>query len=83
MEQNIRLKEKKSADEQIRLNKFLSDAGYCSRREADRLVEQGVVKVNGKTAVMGQKVTINDRSEERRVGKECNLSCRSRWSPYH
>ena len=57
---NIRLKEKKSADEQIRLNKFLSDAGYCSRREADRLVEQGVVKVNGKTAVMGQKVTIND-----------------------
>lgn len=60
MEQNIRLKEKKSADEQIRLNKFLSDAGYCSRREADRLVEQGVVKANGKTAVMGQKVTIND-----------------------
>lgn len=60
MEQNIRLKEKKSADEQIRLNKFLSDAGYCSRREADRLMEQGVVKVNGKTAVMGQKVTIND-----------------------
>ena len=60
MEQNIRLKEKKSADEQIRLNKFLSDSGYCSRREADRLVEQGVVKVNGKTAVMGQKVTIND-----------------------
>ncbi len=60
MEQNIRLKEKKSADEQIRLNKFLSNAGYCSRREADRLVEQGVVKVNGKTAVMGQKVTIND-----------------------
>lgn len=60
MEQNIRLKEKKSADEQIRLNKFLSDAGYCSRREADRLVEQGVVKVNGKAAVMGQKVTIND-----------------------
>lgn len=60
MEQNIRLKEKKSADEQIRLNKFLSDSGYCSRREADRLVEQGVIKVNGKTAVMGQKVTIND-----------------------
>jgi len=72
MEQNIRLKEKKSADEQIRLNKFLSDAGVCSRREGDRLIEagkvvvngkvalMGVVKVNGKTAVMGQKVTIND-----------------------
>ena len=26
---------------------------------------------------------IHPRSEERRVGKECNLSCRSRWSPYH
>ena len=28
-------------------------------------------------------VNYNVRSEERRVGKECNLSCRSRWSPYH
>ena len=27
--------------------------------------------------------TLNSRSEERRVGKECNLGCRSRWSPYH
>ena len=26
---------------------------------------------------------INERSEERRVGKECALLCRSRWSPYH
>ena len=59
-QQKKRLKEQKSNTEEIRLNKFLSDAGYCSRREADRLVEQGVVKVNGKTAVMGQKVTIND-----------------------
>ena len=28
-------------------------------------------------------VRINDRSEERRVGKECSSECRSRWSPYH
>ena len=28
-------------------------------------------------------VQLRIRSEERRVGKECNLSCRSRWSPYH
>ena len=27
--------------------------------------------------------TISDRSEERRVGKECSRTCRSRWSPYH
>ena len=28
-------------------------------------------------------VQISERSEERRVGKECSLTCRSRWSPYH
>ena len=61
MEQNIRLKEKKSADEQIRLNKFLSDAGFCSRRQADRLIEEGHVKVNNETALMGQKVTLLDK----------------------
>lgn len=42
--------------EQIRLNKYLSDAGFCSRREADRLIEAGKVLVDGKIAVMGQKV---------------------------
>ena len=28
-------------------------------------------------------LVIDDRSEERRVGKECAMECRSRWSPYH
>ncbi len=41
----------------VRLNKYLSDAGFCSRREADRLIEAGKVLVDGKTAVQGQKVT--------------------------
>ena len=36
-----------------RLNKFLSDAGVCSRREADRLIESGQVTVDGKRAVPG------------------------------
>lgn len=40
----------------IRLNKFLSEAGVCSRREADRQVEAGKVLINGQVAVMGQKV---------------------------
>lgn len=40
----------------IRLNKFLSGAGICSRREADRLIEEGKVTVGGRTAVPGQKV---------------------------
>ena len=42
--------------EQIRLNKFLSDAGVCSRREADRLAEQGLITVDGETAVVGMKI---------------------------
>jgi len=41
---------------EMRLNKYLSDAGICSRREADRLVESGRVTIDGRTAVMGQKV---------------------------
>ncbi|WP_026893432.1 pseudouridine synthase [Lacrimispora aerotolerans] len=40
----------------IRLNKFLSEAGICSRREADRLIEAGKVKINGQAAATGQKV---------------------------
>ncbi|QNM05360.1 pseudouridine synthase [Qiania dongpingensis] len=40
----------------IRLNKYLSEAGVCSRREADRLTSQGRVTVDGGTASMGQKV---------------------------
>ena len=49
----------------IRLNKFLSTAGVSSRREADRLIEQGRVKVNGKIVqILGSKVEKNkDRIE--------------------
>ncbi len=42
--------------EQIRLNKYLAQCGICSRREADRLIEQGRVTINGVTASMGQTV---------------------------
>ena len=37
----------------IRLNKYLSEAGICSRREADRMVEEGRVTVNGELPAMG------------------------------
>ena len=43
-------------DDGIRLNKFLSGAGICSRREADRLIEEGKVTVGGRNAVPGQKI---------------------------
>ena len=39
-------------EETVRLNKFLSENGICSRREADRLVDEGKVMVNGVCAVM-------------------------------
>ncbi|MGL5434261.1 MAG: pseudouridine synthase [Lachnospiraceae bacterium] len=43
--------------EPIRLNKYLSEQGICSRREADRLIEAGQVTIDGRTASMGEKVT--------------------------
>lgn len=46
--------------EPVRINKYLSDIGYCSRRAADKLLEDGKVTVNGKPAVLGQKVFPND-----------------------
>ena len=51
----------------IRLNKYLSEAGVCSRREADRLIESGVVTVDGKNAVPGMKV---EDGQEVCVGKK-------------
>lgn len=48
-------------NEPMRLNKYLSDSGFCSRREADRLVEAGKVTVDGKVAELGQKVTIDQK----------------------
>ena len=50
-------------EENIRLNKFLSDAGVCSRRAADKAIEAGEVFVNGKPAVMGQRIMTSDRVE--------------------
>ncbi len=52
---------KDNIDEPVRLNKFLSDAGFCSRREADRLIEAGKVFVDGKVALMGQKILIGQQ----------------------
>ena len=48
-------------DEPIRLNKYLANAGVCSRREADEFIEAGVVKVNGVTVTeLGTKVKRSD-----------------------
>ena len=44
-----------------RLNKAISETGYCSRREADRLIEAGKVEVNGEIAGLGVQVSENDQ----------------------
>ena len=43
-----------------RLNKYLSEAGYCSRRAADKLIEAGRVTINGSVPEMGTKVSESD-----------------------
>lgn len=44
----------------VRINKFLSEAGYCSRRAADKLIEEGRVTINGKIPEMGTKIVPGD-----------------------
>jgi len=53
----------------LRLNKAISDTGFCSRREADRIIEEGRVTINGKTGVLGDRVTPQDdvRVDGRRI----------------
>lgn len=46
---------------EVRINKFLSDSGICSRREADRYILEGKVKIDGNIAQMGSKVGKNNR----------------------
>ncbi|MGM9760002.1 MAG: S4 domain-containing protein [Parabacteroides sp.] len=48
---------------EFRLNKLISDAGICSRREADKLIESGRVTVNGKQPHVGEKITVDDLVE--------------------
>lgn len=45
---------------QTRINKYLSEVGFCSRREADRMLEQGRITVNGQMPEMGTKVSEED-----------------------
>lgn len=44
----------------IRINKYLSEIGYCSRREADKLLEQGWIEINGQLPLLGTKISAED-----------------------
>lgn len=57
-----RLKLETPPSREIRLNKFIANAGVCSRRDADNLINDGKIKVNGKIiTTMGYKVHVKDR----------------------
>ncbi len=47
----------------IRINKYLSEVGYCSRRAADRLIEEGKVTINGEITGLGTRVLEGDQVE--------------------
>lgn len=49
--------------EKTRINKYLSEVGYCSRRAADKLLEEGRIKINGKVPELGTKVSDEDLVE--------------------
>ena len=65
-----------------RINKFLSESGYCSRREADKLIDQGRVTINGIVPEMGTKITSKDEIRvdgelpERTTDRRRRLVCR-------
>lgn len=48
------------SEKSVRINKFLSEVGYCSRRAADKLIEQGRITINGVVPEMGTKVQPGD-----------------------
>ena len=47
--------------ESVRINKYLSEAGICSRREADRRIKEGLITINGRIAVIGDQVSSGDQ----------------------
>lgn len=82
--------EERKNQSNIRLNKYLSEAGVCSRREADRLIESGKVTIDGKVASVGarvledQKVMVGKKLVERKekmvliaVNKPVGIVCTS------
>lgn len=54
----------------IRINKYLADHGYASRRESDVLIKKGLVFINGKRATLGDQVTKGDTVELRGTSEE-------------
>ena len=65
----------------MRINKYLSSQNYCSRREADGLIKAGMVKINGRTAVLGDKVSESDKVEVSQSAKD--RASKLKYYAYH
>ena len=69
---------------EVRLNKLISDSGLCSRREADKFIEEGRVTVNGSLPHVGQKVTEADivmlDDIQIKIGKHTHGSISKSWN---
>ena len=68
-----------STTELTRINKYLSEIGFCSRREADKLIEQGRITINGEEPEMGTKISEED---EVRVNGELVLQPKKKKMVY-
>src|SRR3546814_1681498 len=75
---------------EMRISDWSSDVcssdlgGRSAKRTTDSVFESGPTVLRARFRVVERPSTsITNRSEERRVGKECVSTCRSRWSPYH
>ncbi|HSI90390.1 MAG TPA: S4 domain-containing protein, partial [Adhaeribacter sp.] len=69
------------SNELTRLNKFISDTGFCSRREADKMIEQGRVTINGKRPELGTKVS--DRDSVKIDGRLINVKPEPLYLAFH
>ena len=68
----------------FRLSSLASLEGFYYKPRMDReLLSQYSLGLIATTGCPGGEIQTRIRSEERRVGKECTIQCRSRWSPYH
>ena len=63
----------------VRINKYLSEIGYCSRRAADKLIDEGRITVNGKPVEMGMKVDSQRQDYSRRGSGESQLMRLFTW----
>lgn len=65
----------------VRINKYFTEQGFCSRRAADRMIEEGRVRINGRAAVLGDQVT--DADVVTVDGRVVKTRPRARYLAYH